>query len=78
MMSLLYIKSVDGKLDKAKVMIESQPVSNLKRLELKMDDQGNTVAVLEFVPRAVEVKAAAEVQEQEKEPKNKSSRKKDA
>lgn len=76
-MSLLYIKAVDGKLDKAQVMLESQPVSGLKRLELKMDDQGNTVAVLEFVPRAVEVKTDAEVQEQGKEPKNKSSRKKD-
>lgn len=74
-MSLLYIKSVDGKLDKAQVMIESQPVSNVKRLELKMDDNGKTVAVLEFVPRAVEVKTDAEVQQEE--PK-KSSRKKDA
>lgn len=62
-MSKLYIKSTNGKLQNAQVMLNNQPLDRLKKLELKMDETGNTVAVVEFVPKAVEVKTEAEVQE---------------
>jgi hypothetical protein len=69
--SKLYIKSVNGKLENAVVMLNNQPLDRLKKLELKMDDQGNTVAVVEFVPKAVEVKSSAKVQEKEKKSSSK-------
>lgn len=75
-MSKLYIKSVNGKLENAVVMLNNQPLDRVKKLELKMDDQGNTVAVVEFVPKAVEVKTEAEVWEGKEPPKKTKSSKK--
>lgn len=57
MVSKLYIKSVNGKLAGAQVMLNNQPLDRLINLELKMSSDGKTVAVVEFEPKAVEVKA---------------------